>query len=298
MATRKKAAEPAATQVQEIDTSFLKDETVIVKYIMKPSPDIRDPQHIAYGGKLNGCLDWIVPPRLRKDRLKNVLTDTEKKGLEYLMNVNLSIYSDFWKGYNKESLFPIGLGKDNLKLNLSDPEQYIQYKVLINNPMIATSEEDLRRRSTYKYIIVKEADSINEEESKINQKETAYELYSAIKNDSAKMRFILRQFGKYTSVDQKLKFLRSEIGKLIDTSTRAFINYASDDKLEIKVLIQEGLELGVIRKLDDKYYTADSESLADEGQDSTIENAAAYLSSPIGQELRLSIEARIKNARE
>lgn len=300
MTTKRKKAvvEEAIVKEQGVNTSFLKNEKVIVKYIMKPSKDIRDPNHIAYGGKLNGTFDWISPPRLRKDKLKNVLTKEEKEGLEYLMNRDLSIYSDFWRGYRRGGIFPIALGKDDTILDLSVPEQYIIYKVLLNDGLVANSQVQLRQKGTYKYIMVKEDDSIKMEDAKVNKKAEAYILFGKIQTSSAKMRYVLRQFGNFTSPDQKLSFLRGELGKLIETRTDLFTKFASDDLLDIKVLIQEGLELGVIRKHDNKYYTAEGDNLADDGQEPTLDVAAAFLGSHIGQETRLAIEARVKNARD
>lgn len=291
--------EEATLQPEVIDTSFLKDERVIVEYIIRPSKDIRDPNHIAYGGKLDGCADYISPPRLRKDKLKNVLTAVEKKGLEHLMGRDLSIYSDFWKGYKKGGLFPIALTKEGITLDLSVPEQYIMYKVLLNNEtLIAKSNEDLRKKGSYKYVIKKQNEAIRQEDEKVNKKLEAFELFSDVKSSKAKMRFILRQFGMHTSSSQKAEFLRGEMGKLIEKNTDLFIKVANDDKLDIKVLIQEGLELGVLRKNKNLYYTVEGAPLSDEGQEPTIENSAAFLSSPLGQEMRFGIEARIKNARE
>lgn len=301
MTTKRKKAvvvEESTERKQGVDTSFLKNEKVIVKYIMKPSKDIRDPNHIAYGGKLNGTFDWISPPRLRKDKLKNVLTKNEKRGLEFLMARDLSIYSDFWKGYKRGGLFPIALGKDDTILDLSVPEDYIIYKVLKNDGLVANSQEQLRQKGTYKYIMVKEDDSVKMEDAKVNKKAEAYTLFGAIQTSSPKMRYVLRQFGNFTSPDQKLSFLRGELGKLIETRTDLFIKFANDELLDVKVLIQEGIELGVIRKHDNKYYTAEGTQLADDGQEPTLEIAASFLSSHIGQEARLAIEARIKNARD
>lgn len=284
---------------ETVDTSFLKNDKVIVRFIAKPSKDIRDPQHIAYGGKLTGCADYIAPPRLRKEKLKNILTREEKEGLEYLMGRDLSIYSDFWRGYRRGGLFPIALTKDDTTLDLSVPEQYIIYKVLLNNEtLIAKSPDDLRKKGSYRYVLVQEDAVIKQEDAKVNLKLQAYELFSKVKGSSAKLRFILRQFGKNTSTNQKAEFLRAEVGKLIDSNTALFITFASDKLLGIKVLIQEGLELGVIKKSNDKYYTAEGEPLADTGEESTLANTSKFLGSNLGQETRLKIEARIKNARD
>lgn len=283
----------------KVDTSFLKNETIIVRFLPRPTKEIRDPKHIAYGGKLEDCFDYIAPPRLRKDKLKNVLTKQEKEGLEYLMNTDLSVYSDFWKGYKKGGLFPIALGKRDMYLDLSTPEHYIIWKVLLaNESLIANSLEDVRKRGSYKYVLVKEKDTEKVESERVNLKEEAYSLFGEIKKSKNAMRYILRQFGKHTHAGQTEVFLRGEIGKIIEDKTQLFVKYASDEQLEVKVLVQEALELGVLRKSGKEYFTIDGKTLADEGLESTMENSVVHLSSPLGQELRFEIEAKVKNARD
>lgn len=284
---------------KQVDTSFLKNETIIVRFLPRPTKEIRDPKHIAYGGKLEDCFDYIAPPRLRKDKLKNVLTKQEKEGLEHLMNTDLSVYSDFWKGYKKGGLFPIALGKRDTYLDLSTPEHYIIWKVLQSNEhLVANSLEDVRKRGSYKYVLVKEADTVKVESEKVNLKEEAYALFTEIKKSKSTMRYILRQFGKHTHSGQTETFLRGEIGKIIDDKAQLFVKYANDDQLEVKVLVQEALELGVLRKSGKEYFTIDGKPLSDEGLESTMINAVNNLSSPLGQELRFEIEAKVKNARE
>lgn len=284
---------------KEVFTGFLKNKKVIVQFIPRPTKEIRDPKHIAYGGKLEGCNDYIAPPRLRKDQLKNILTKEEKIGLEHLMGIDLSIYSDFWKSYKKGGLFPIALGKKKLTLNLSVPEDYIIHKVLLSNrTLIANSLDDVRKRGSYKYVLVDEGENEKVDQDNATNKTKAYLIFSEINTDKAKMRYILRQFGKNTNVSHEKGFLIGEIGKIIDSKTKMFIEIASDENLDTKVLMQEALRLGVIRKSGQEYYTAEGEPIADENESPTHEVAARFLNCALGQEMKFAIEARIKVAQD
>lgn len=288
------------TKKREIDTSFLKDETIIVRFLPKPTKEIRDPKHIAYGGKMEDCYDYIAPPRLRKDKLKNVLTKDEKEGLEYVMGgQDLSIYGDFWKGYRNGGLFPIALGKRDRFLNLSVPEDYIIYKVLLlNDKLIANSLEQVRQKGSYKYVLIKEGEGVKNDESNVDKKEKAYDLFGEIKKDSAVLRYVLREFGKHTHAGQNMSFLKGEVGKLIESDIDNFIRITDDKKLKIKTILNEAVILGVIKRMNDLYYTLEGDFISEKGKDANLENAAAYLKSPVGQETRITIEARIKNAKE
>lgn len=284
---------------KSVYTGFLQNKKVIVQFIPRPTKEIRDPKHVAYGGKLEGCNDFIAPPRLRKDQLKNILTKEEKTGLEHLMGIDLSIYSDFWKSYKKGGLFPIALGKKKLILDLSVAEDYIIYKVLkANRTLVANSLEEVRLRGSYKYVLVDEGEQEKESETKATNKTEAYIIFSKINKDKAKMRYILREFGKSTSTTHDTGFLIGEIGKIIDEKTKLFIKVASDENLDVKVLMFEALRLGVIRKSGQEYFTAEGKPIADGSDSPTLETSAMYLNSALGQEMKFEIEARVKVAQD
>ena len=76
-------------------TAFLKAKVVKVQFIPKPTKEITNPNHVAYGRKLEGTYDYISPPRLRSDRMKNILTDEEKEGLEFVSHE--TIYQGTWE---------------------------------------------------------------------------------------------------------------------------------------------------------------------------------------------------------
>ena len=294
----------ATKKAKEVYTGFLKEEIVLVQFIPKPTKEITDPKHVAYGGKLNGTFDYISPPRLRKDVMKNILTKEEKEGLEYLMNgVDLSVYGDFWKGYKKDGgLFPIALGKDDVALDLSIPEDYIVYKVLLNTNLVANSPEQLKNepRASYKYVMVLENESGKMEEDRINDKAQAFVFFNEISGSKDALRYVLRKCGKYTSAGQKMNFLRKEVGKLIEDPkyVKVILDIKEDKLFKEKILLEEAVTLGVIDRISEQYFTKENEPISGTGEEPNEWNAARYLGSPVGQDMRLAIEARIKNARE
>lgn len=281
---------------------FLKNEIVLVQFIPKPTKEITNPSHVAYGGKLQGTFDNISPPRLDKGRMQNILTNDEKDGLEYLMNRDLSIYGDFWKSYRKGGMFPIALSKDDVSLNLMVPEDYITWKVLCNTQLVANSTEQLKNeyRASYKYVMVQENEGAKVEEDRINDKADAFAFYSEMASSPDALRYILRANGKHTHSGQELSFLRKEVGKLIEHApAREVILKLKEDKLFTeKILLEEAFGLGVIDKISGQFFTKDNESIAGTGEEPTEHNAARFLGSPVGQEMKLSIIARVKNARD
>ena len=89
---------------------------------------------------------------------------------------------------------------------------------------------------------------------------------------------------------QKTKKQRSD-----GTDTSFFVT-VKDELLPAKVLIKKALEAGVIGKKNDTYYLRqDGSPLCEMNEESTLNNAARYLSSVKHQDLKFLIEARVKD---
>lgn len=279
-------------------TDFLRSEKVTVQYIKRENAYIKDPKHVGYGGLFEGSTIAIPVPLMDNNKMKNLLTKKEKEGLEFLLGRDLSIYKDFWRtAYQDGALFPIYLGKDDLVLDLSDPEQYIMWKVLKASPIVANSLDEIRNKATYRFVMIAEGETVRREKDKVGAKVLAFEKYVEFKNNKSVLRYILRNLGKYTAQNQKLDFLQIECAKLIEKDPGMFVAITTDDLIHTKVLLEEAHEFGVVNKVEGSFYTKDNEPISD-GATPSLENAARYLSVPLGQEMRLTLEAKIKNARE
>ena len=290
---------PVAPKAKDLpSTSFLRDEIVTIKYIKKESDYIKDPKHVGYGGLFVGSAIAIPAPVLNSKKMKNILTKEEKAGLEYLLDKDLSIYGPFWRdSFKKGGIFPIYLSKDDTRLDLSDPMQYIVYKVLLASAIVASGMDQIRQKATYRFVIVSEGEELAKSKDAVGNKIMAFENYVGFKNDAGVLRYVLRNLGKYTSRGQKLDFLQVECAKLIEVDPNLFVALTSDKLLKEKVLLEEGVEFGVVTKRDQKFYTLDNQPIS-EGDTPSLDVAAVYLGSPLGQEMRLALQAKIKNARE
>lgn len=279
-------------------TDFLTSETVTIKYIMKPSSSIKDPKHVAYGGMLNGTEIAIPAPTLDNQKMKNLLSKEEKEGLEHLLGLNLSVYGGYWKkSHQKGGLLPVFLSKDDLILDLSNPHDYLKYKVLKASPIVANSLDEVRNKATYRFVMVKEGEQMLKEKNAVGNKVIAFEKYVEFKNNKPVLRYILRNLGRYTAKNQKLDFLQVETAKMIEKDPNMFVAVATDTYIKTKVLIEDCHEAGVIDKKEGKFYTKEGQTISD-GDTPTLDVASAYLSTPLGQEMRLVLEAKLKNTKE
>jgi hypothetical protein len=286
------------TKEEVVRTDFLEDKIVSVKFLSKETNGIKDVKHVAYGGLLNGAEIAIPAPTLDNGKMKNLLTKVEKEGLEFtLKGVDLSIYGSFWKeggeAYNM-GILPIYLGKDELRLDLSDPYDYIKYKVLMACPIVANSLDEVRHRATNKFVLTSASEAMAKELDKVGNKVTAYKLYVKYEENKEVLRYGLRNLGRNTNRSHKLDFLQSEFHKELEKNPSLVCSVMGDEYIKTKVLLESCVEFGAVNKIEKKFYTLDDEPISD-GDAPYIQVAAEYLASNLGQEMRLALEAKLKH---
>ena len=275
-------------------TEFLSARKVTVRYIKKESDYIKDPKHAGYGGLFVGSAIAVPAPVMNNKKMKNILTKEEKAGLEFLLGLNLSIYGDFWSTeYQRGSIFPIYLDKDDINLDLSDPMDYIKYKVLLQSEIVANSLDEIRHKATHRFVMIEAGAEVKMEKKKVSSKVEAYKQYVKYEDDRSVLRYVLRSLGRYTDKAQALEFLQVEASKLIDKDPALFASVCTAPYMKTKVLLEECYEYSVIKQIDQKFYTKDDQPIS-EGNSPTLEVAAEYLGTPVGQEMRLALEAKLK----
>ena len=287
-----------------VRTDFLEDKIVSVKYIPNEINGIKDVKHVAYGGLLNGAEVAIPAPTMDNGKMKNLLTNIEKTGLEHVLKgVDLSIYGNFWKEKDKlgnkgeaynMGILPIYLGKDEKRLDMSDPYQYIQMKVLLACPIVANSLDEIKHRATNRWVLTSASEQMAKEIDKVGNKVLAYKLYVKYEEDKEILRYTLRNLGRNTNRSHKLEFLQSELHKELEKNPSLLCSIMGDDFIKTKVLIESCYEFGAINKVDKKFYTLDNEPISD-GDAPFLDVASKFLASNLGQEMRLALEAKLKH---
>lgn len=296
--------EASINETKTVRTDFLEEKIVSVKYISNERNGIKDTKHVAYGGLLNGATIAVPAPTMDNQKMKNILTNVEKAGLESILNgVDLSIYGDFWKetardgskgGAYEMGILPIFLGKDELRLDKSDPYDYIKLKVLMLCPIVANSLDEIKHRATNKFVLTSASEEMAKDLDKVGSKMTAYKLYMKYEEDKEVLRYSLRNLGRNTNRSHKLDFLQTELAKELEKNPSLVCSIMGDEFIKTKVLLESCWEFGAIVKTEKKFYTLDNEPISD-GDTPTLEVAAKYLASNLGQEMRLALEAKLKN---
>lgn len=287
----------------------LRNEKVIVRFIARARGMITDPRHVLYGGMATGSKVKVTTPLLRSGGFADVLTKDEKAFLEYKLgldpnalsvhNKNNNFWSDANNDINKTGIGRVELIKGDTPLDLSNPIDYIKYKILLaNKDLIAPSIQALqdKPKASYKFVIVNENDSAKAANTKVTLKAQAYMEFGKINDDKDKMRVIIETIdGRPTAQDSKVEYLQGKIGELIEANTKMFLQVVKDPLLDNKVLIKKAIDAGIIANRGNYLYLKkDNQPLCDNGQEPTFNVAAKYLSLPKHQELKFSIEAQLK----
>ncbi len=272
----------------------LPDEVITVKFIPRKkglAANVED-SHVIAGGMLEKAVKrFCAPLNQRNGSIKNVLTNAEKELLEQITGLNLSVYGDFWTDH----FVKLYKQDEANKIDLSHPMGYINYKILLHYPDLICHEWTKRdEKPTYQFCITREGDVNSEVKTKLDIKKEAFKLYGKVEDDKESLIGILRLISnKLISENADLEWLQGQVQTYVDTSASKFVALVKDPSFDTKVLINKGVDAGVIIKKGDKYSTADGLSLSEEGAIPTFANAVVFLNDDANVEVRTHIEARI-----
>lgn len=280
----------------------LKSERILVRFVPKEDSNITNPKHILYGGMAEGAVKYYTVPILASTgTYKNILTDDEKAFLESYMGLEYNALSVYNKTNNFWANFTVRLTKHDNYLDLSDPNDYIKYKVLLaNTDFIADSLRTLNDhpKATYQFVMIKEGESEKREEEKMSVTMKCYKEYGKIEDDNDTLRCIIELIdNRPIAKNTKSEFLKSRINSLIQADPKLFYNIITDEYLNNKVLIKTATEEGVIKRRNNLYYFEDT-PLCPDGTESTLSVAAEYIGLGKNQDLKLRIEALLNKAKE
>ena len=214
----------------------------------------------------------------------------------------LSIYKkvdNFWSDENDLGMSTVRLKKQDNYLNLADPEDYIKYKILLANtdfiaPSLQVSIDS--PKATYQFVLISEGEETKFAKDKMSIKMRCYKEFWKIENDIDLLRTIIEIIdGKPTSPKVKLDFLQTRADNLIVADSKLFYTVITDPLLPTKALIKRSIDKGLISNRDGKLYLrSDNSPLCESNEEATLSSAAKFLNSPKRQELKFTLEAKLK----
>lgn len=172
-------------------------------------------------------------------------SDEERKYLEKFLGLDLNPFDEknnYFKG------FSVALGKDPITLDLSHPEQYLQYLVLkANTEYVTTNYEQRNRKQTYKYVIIDKDAQDTEALERVNQTTKAYETLTKINKSPSDLRALLIADNKSVSPQTKVDFLTTEVFKMFEERRHTFLALTSDlETVRYKALIFDAIRMKAI----------------------------------------------------
>ena len=170
--------------------------------------------------------------------------------------------------------------------------------LLANKDLIAPNVQALQDypKATYQYVIIRELD-----ESKMLENEASATIKSAmafgkIENDRDTLRVVIETLeGRPTSPEVTIDQLKKKALESIKNNSKMFLKITSDELLPTKVLIKKSVEKGLIIIRGNYYYLADGDlPLCENNEQPVLNIAAKYLNAPSHQEIKFTLEAKLK----
>jgi len=252
--------------------------------------------HAISGGMLPKSTKKLCAPIMKNGMIANVLTKEEKDFLEGPNGVNhdLSVYTNrnFW---NERF---VRLEKGITLLDLSNPIDYIDYKILLSNKdYVAPSWSDRNNKLTYWFAIVEDGEEQKINKKTFNYKKKAFRMYSELEDNGTILRGIIKTIlKKPLAKNTDIEFLQSQVEKIVDETPEKFVSLLEDSNYETKLLISSAEDAGIIIVQNKRYMTADGIELAQEGEIASYTNAVKYLANPLNQELVDILKVKIDKA--
>lgn len=284
--------------------SCLRNEKIKIKFIERnnglPS------NHVLSGGMAEGAKISLVVPKLNTGSFVNVLTDSEKSFLEEYMGLEynaLSIYKkpdeeNFWNDANPNGINKVELRKGINYLDLSDPQQYIKYKILLaNKNIICPSLTALKEtpKATYRFVIIAEGEESKQAKNNMNNTMNCYKEYGKIEDNLDLLRIVVETLdGRPTAPTVKLEFLQNKCNTLIQKDPKKFLSVITDPLLSTKSLIKLSIENGSIANRGNYLYLrSDNTPLCEQNEEPTLNFAAKYLNAPKHQDILFALQAKL-----
>ena len=222
-----------------------------------------------------------VPIDRDSGRLKNPLTKAEQVYFETLAGLDMEVgdlnpykkIDNFWHEFRVAIRKSDDIVTDKtvlMTLDLSDPMQYLTYKVLMVNTapdggVVAPSWQDRLGSGTYRIALVHEGQQNVEKVKRGDMMKKAYKYFGKIdSSEEAMFDFLTIYFlengkSKRPSYDSNKETYYSEIQELIDTDIAGFVAIVDDvDNYEFKLLVHRGLKIGaLVMNQGDKIETVD-----------------------------------------
>lgn len=256
---------------------------------------------LAIGGKKS----FMCPTSKVTGKFVDPLIPEEREYLEDLTGDDFSIHKkkDNYYGTKEAMVILHKVGKKtetaNLELNLSDPYQFIKYKIALINPRVANSWKERMDNKMYEFVII-DGEAEQEEEisfAKIAKKVNKY----LIKHENSKRKLydLLRMYGienarkavNYKKVDADFIFnelYKATLRKPEVSKLHRLIELGEKD-ISDKIFIQDAITIGLLEKRGYEYRLVGGDKIGNNEAE-----AITWFNDKLNQTTKLKFEQAIE----
>lgn len=299
------------SNVKDKEGFYLPNRKVLVKPILKKGEWLP----VGHSGQFmydNSKIELSTPISGQSGKLVEVLNAKERKFFEENDNLDFNKgdlsamkgKGNYWLDKFVRLQKPEDIVKDDTVLrvlDLSNPVDYIDYKILLANSsplggMVAPTFEQRYHSATYKIMLVNEEYQTEQRIGNKDKMKKIYKFIDSIDSSKDKMYKFLSIYwlniksAKQPPKDGTMKFLEAEIEKIIESNPDGIVNIINDKDYELKATIIDARECGeVIFEPHNGFTTAEGEPMG-----KTINDVVTFLKDTRNQDTLIKIEAQIK----
>lgn len=277
------------------EKNYLQNKKVLVKFVGRKGGFNNQAGHVLEGGKMQGTYTRFGPPMNTTGTVKEFLTKDEVAFFSDRLGEDVSTSNkEYWEN------FGISLTKEDMVLDLSDPLQMLQFKALhYYTAKICTNPADLTKRATYQWCLYNTDDEISTKKTELDSQQKAFINFGRIQHSRDILAYLYRNIeGRIISRETSLADAQTKFLEILGKKHIKFNLLLQDQFLDEKVIINTAYELGILSEKSGEYTDVKTgRKLCNEGK-ANEQTAAEFLASPMNQDLRLELEARIKVAKD
>ena len=247
------------------------------------------------GGGVQRILDDQERRQIKKyiNTFPNGMTQQEffEKELGKDLNPTLPNDDNFWRS---SRLGRVTMTKEGLRLDLGLTVDMLKYLILLSNEkLVSPSYEGRLKRATYDFIVVDEGKLTSKKVEEATVKANAYAKFAELTNGKTKMIGFLKSLGRSIPAAVTEDWIKNEVLSVLEEGPSQFLSIVNHPQYEQKIFIQEAIEAGAIKKMNERRYTLDNGiELGD------LHDTINYIHDPENQEVKMRVTARIELAQK
>lgn len=237
--------------------------------------------------------------------LLNTLTDEERNYFESdecplgFKKGDLAVNSKYWKSKRVIIRKPTDIIKEHenlLELDLSDPEQYLDYVVLRANTgyglQVAPNKETSKDQANRIVYLSEEKAELNEQASIMMLRTEAFKHLSTITNNSSSMYdvlfvlYLMKVYDKMPSSTYSLEMLQRDLGDIATRKPKDYLAVVNDKSLTEKVMVIKAIKNGDIVIKKNEFFLKTGQFCGH-----TINDVIEFISDDRNQEVKMMLMA-------